>query len=111
MVYSACEKIRAEWEDLGTHLFVARPSVKAIISDGKDCADCLRKLLDEWLKGSSPKQPLPSWRGLCNALSHLDQSLAERISAEHQCGCSLCTGVITRITFLSYFIFHPLVLY
>ena len=92
-VYSACEQIRAKWEDLATHLFVARPSVEAIKADAKSCADCLKKLLDEWLKRSSPEQPLPSWRGLCNALSHLDQSLSERISAQHQCGCSLCTGV------------------
>ena len=82
IVYSACEQIRAEWEDLATHLFVARPSVKAIKADGKDCADCLRKLLDEWLKRSFPEQPLPSWKGLCNALAHLDRLLSESISAQ-----------------------------
>ena len=44
--------------------------------------------------------PLPSWRALCNALSHLDQSLSESISAQHQCECSLCTGVMTKIFFI-----------
>ena len=104
IVYFACELIQAKWEDLATHLFVARPSVQAIRKeDGKDCADCLRKLLDEWLKRSSPEQPLPSWRGLCYALSHLDQSLSESISAQHQCGCSICTGVITNYKLKSFF--------
>ena len=92
IVYSACEQIRAKWEDLATHLSAPRPSVEAIRADGKDSADCLRKLLGEWLKRSAPEQPLPSWRGLCDALSHLDLSLSERISDQHQCGCCICTG-------------------
>ena len=96
-VYLACRKICPKWEDLAARLFVCRPSVEAIRADGKDSADCLRMLLDEWLKRSSSEQPLPSWKGLCNALSHLDLPLAESISAQHQCGCSFCTGVMTKI--------------
>ena len=110
VVYSACEQIRANWEDLATHLSVARPSVLAIEADGKNSADRLRKLLDEWLKRSSPEQPLPSWRGLCNALAHLDRLLSESISAQHQCGCSLCTGVIIKISFYSVFMLHACLL-
>ena len=98
MVYFACEEICPRWEDLAARLFVSRSSVGIIRADGRDSADCLRKLLDVWLKRSSPEQPLPSWRGLCDALSNLDQSLSERISSEHQCSCSLCTGAITKIS-------------
>ena len=95
-VYFACENICPKWEDLAARLSVSRSSVGIIRADGKDSTDCLRKLLDEWLKRSSPEQPLPSWRVLCDALTHLDPPLSKSISAQHQCVCSLCTGVIPK---------------
>ena len=91
-VYTACKDVSPNWEDFAALLSVPRPMVERIRQDGKDSSDCLRRMLDEWLKRSSPDQPLPSWRVLCDALSSLDLSLSERISSQHQCGCSICTG-------------------
>ena len=61
-VYMACKDVSPNWEDFAALLSVPRPMVERIRQDGKDSSDCLRRMLDEWLKRSSPDQPLPSWR-------------------------------------------------
>ena len=45
-----------------------------------------------WLKRDSDKQPYPTWRGLCLVIADVDRIAAERISKEHKCQCSYCTG-------------------
>ena len=91
-VYSACAEIAARWEDLGLRLSIYRPSVQTIRANGRDVSDCLKRLLDEWLERNSSDQPPPSWRRLCDALSNLNRALSEKISSQHQCECSQCTG-------------------
>lgn len=88
-VFKYCHSVRAEWKTLASYLGVDRPTVEAIEKDevGK-VAECLQSLISAWLKRSSPTQPQPSWRLLCNAMSHLDALLS---GDEHKCKCSLCT--------------------
>ena len=86
-VYQWCEPVRYQWDTLATYLPVDRPAVNAIRRDGKDCNDCLQKLLDVWLKRLSPDQPLPSWCTLCEALARLDRNLSKELSSSHPCQC------------------------
>ena len=52
----------------------------------------LSDVLSAWLRRSSPAQPRPSWSVLCEALSHLDRNLSERIARDHpSCQCTECT--------------------
>ena len=92
VVFKTCKPFAARWELLATHLNISRESVEEIGRDGHDVADCLQKLLSVWLKRESFDQSLPSWRVLCEAIQELDRTVSERIVAEHQCGCTLCTG-------------------
>ena len=99
-MYSAIVDVCSDWEDLASRLSVYQPSVNTIKTDGKDSVDCLRKMLETWLKRSSDDQPLPSWRGLCDALAHKNLSLSQKISSQHQCGCSYCTGRNVNVLFV-----------
>ena len=92
-VFSSCQRISSKWEALGAYLHIRRSTVERI---KKDCpsnsSDCVLKLLDGWLRRDSHSQPLPSWRVLCGAMEELDLDLSRVLSAQHQCGCCICTG-------------------
>ena len=91
-MFKTCKPFAARWKLLAIHLNISRESVEEIGSNDNDVADCLQKLLSVWLKRESSDQSLPSWRVLCEAIQGLDRTVSERIVAEHQCGCTLCTG-------------------
>ena len=91
-MFKECRLFAARWDLLATYLNISRVTVEEIGRDEHDVADCLQKLLSVWLKRESPDQSLPSWRVLCEAIQELDRTVSERIAAEHQCGCTLCTG-------------------
>ena len=58
---------RDKWYDIGLELKIPYHTLNAIEKDcPNSCADCLRKMLVEWLTGDSPA---PSWSGLVEALS------------------------------------------
>ena len=39
-------------------------------------------IIASWLKRESPKQPLPTWRNMCNAIAIVDRSTAEIIAVD-----------------------------
>ena len=91
-MFKECRPFAAHWGLLAIYLNISRISVEEIGRDEHDVADCLQKLLSVWLKRESPDQSLPSWRLLCEATLKLDRAVSERIAADHQCGCTVCTG-------------------
>ena len=61
--------------------------------DERECGRCMLLMIAVWLKrADSDKQPYPTWRILCLAIAGVDRTAAERISREHPCQCSYCTG-------------------
>ena len=58
----------------------------------------LSNVLSAWLKRTSPAQPRPTWSVLCEALSHLDKNLSDKIARDHpSCQCVLCVPPNTSL--------------
>ena len=91
-IYILCESVRADWLELATYLKVDVAAIDAIKVLDEGPGRKLSNILSAWLKRTSPTQPRPTWSVLCEALSHLDSNLSERISSDHpSCQCVLCT--------------------
>ena len=83
-IYISCEAIRADWYQLAIYLHLDMATIDAIkAASSEGPCRCLSSVLSAWLRRTSPRQPRPSWRVLCEALSHLDRGLSERIAGEH----------------------------
>ena len=66
-VRSELFSVRDKWYDIGLELNIPFQTLNVIEKDNpNNCANCLRKMLMEWLSSSSPD---PSWSGLVEALS------------------------------------------
>ena len=91
-IYILCEPVRAGWLELATYLKVDVATIDAIKVLTEDPGRKLSDVLSAWLKRTSPTQPRPTWSVLCEALSHLDRNLSERIASDHpNCQCTKCT--------------------
>jgi hypothetical protein len=70
---------RSQWYNVGLELGLSPDSLDAIKGDNRECADCYRTMLKQWLKG---KHPRPTLAALAEALGsravnmgHLAQQL------------------------------------
>ena len=68
----------ANWRNLGIMLDIDDGELSEVKSDNAgNCGDCLREMLNIWLKKVDPK---PSWSSMAGALGDLgEESLAEHI--------------------------------
>ena len=69
-VEQTCQQFSANhWEEIG--------SVLGIRSTAS-----MSKMLSSWLQRKNPEQPLPTWKILCDAISTVDRTAAEKIAAD-----------------------------
>ena len=82
--------MRADWHHLGVRLGILHSTLYAIrAAHDRDLRMCLLAVIDTWLrrpKGEVRDDVRPTWRSLCEALSHINGPLAETIASQHQCG-------------------------
>lgn len=63
--------------NIGVFLDIENDHLKCIQRENNgNCRDCLREMLDEWLK-----QPHPTWSQLTEAVKVLNSNVAEKIQA------------------------------
>ena len=67
-----------DWQTIGALLEVEEEKIRAIQDEENNVSskDCLRVLLDEWLKSTDPP---PSWQALAEAVEPFDSDAADRI--------------------------------
>ena len=88
-VYIACKPVSSEWTNLGTRLGVVKDALDTIEADHrwKGVETCMSEMLSVWLKRPQGKVTnggiIPTWTILCDALTHIDRVLAERIAKDH----------------------------
>ena len=71
--------VRNKWYDIGLELNIPYHTLNVIEKDcPNNCADCLRKMLENWLTRTYPG---PSWSGLVDALS--SEPVGEKRLARH----------------------------
>ena len=72
------KKVAAKWHNLGIMLDIDDGELSKVKLDNADnCDDCLREMLNIWLKKVDPK---PLWSSMADALDDLgEESLAEHI--------------------------------
>ena len=89
-IISQCQDVRADWHHLGVRLGILYSTLEAIrAAHNADVRLCLSAVIDTWLrrpKGEVRDDVRPTWRSLCEALSHINGPLAETIASQHQCG-------------------------
>ena len=82
--------MRAHWYYLGILLGILHSTLEAIeAAHNRDLMRYLSAVIDTWLrrpKGEVRDDVRPTWRSLCEALSHINGPLAETIASQHQCG-------------------------
>ena len=85
-----CQSVSARWRDLGTRLGLLPHTMNSIEATHRgDVGRCLQAVIEKWLQrpmGEVLESVLPTWKNLCEALSYIDRSLADRIAKEHDCG-------------------------
>ena len=89
-VNAVCEEFSFMWEEIGSKLGIKRYAIETIIVNKSTCQKRMSAMIVVWLKREDAKQPLPTWRLLCQAITSVDRTSAERISKEHQCDCTEC---------------------
>ena len=89
-VNGVCQEIRFMWEEIGSKLGIKRYAIETINVDKITSQKRMSAMIVVWLKREDIKQPLPTWRLLCQAIASVDRTYAERISKEHQCDCTEC---------------------
>ena len=86
----ACQPVSARWRDLGTRLGLLPHTMNSIEATHRgDVGRCLPAVVEKWLQrpvGEVTGRVSPTWRNLCEALSHIDRPLADRIAKKHGCG-------------------------
>lgn len=99
-----CLSVAADWRNLGCLLGVAHSTLEEIRADNRTVKDCMYAMTAEWLKKNVCEGVVPTWRGLCEALSYIDKPLAESVSTIHACNL---TGMYDSILlFYLIFLFH-----
>ena len=82
--------MRAHWYYLGILLGILYSTLQSIeAAYANNIERCLSAVIDTWLrrpKGEVRVSVRPTWRSLCEALSHINGPLAETIASQHQCG-------------------------
>ena len=85
-----CQSVSARWRDLRTRLRVLPHTMNNIQATHRgDVERCLPAVIEKWLQrpvGEVSGCVLPNWRNLCEALSHIDRPLADRIARKRGCG-------------------------
>ena len=89
-VNAVCEEFSFMWEEIGSKLGIKRYAIETINVDKSTSQKRMSAMIVVWLKREDIKQPLPTWRLLCQAIASVDRTYAERISKEHQCDCTEC---------------------
>ena len=81
VLFRALLPLASSWQAIGEHLKLPPELLNTI---GIDCQyrerDCLREMLDEWLKMT---EPLPMWEQLVQAVMPIDKEKAEIIRVKH----------------------------
>ena len=89
--------LASKWKNLGSLLDIDKGTLDTIEHDYyKKADDCLREMLNIWLKKINPH---PSWQMLADAVQPLDLAIAERIHStystvalqkpSHSCSCAI----------------------
>lgn len=68
--------LAVHWKTIGTLLGVDSATFDKIEYEERAINDCLRKMLDEWLKRINP---LPTWAELIDAVNAVDKEKAQEI--------------------------------
>ena len=66
----------SHWENIGVLLGMDSNELDKIRDNEREVENCLRAMLSKWLKHVDP---VPTWKGLAEAMEVIDQSLAEKI--------------------------------
>ena len=80
-VYLTTIQFSAKWEDIGSRLGIAKPTIDIIARDNSSVTGCMSAMIASWLKRESPGQRLPTWRNMCTAIASVDLTTAESIAA------------------------------
>ena len=75
----------ADWKKLGLNLGFNSGQLNVIEKDGEDNADCLSRVIQEWLKRmhNEGEYGRPTWSNLVKALKRINLTLAEEIQERH----------------------------
>ena len=89
-IITQCRVVKAHWYYLGILLGILHSTLQSIeTAYASNIERCLSQVIDTWLrrpKGEVRDDVRPTWRSLCEALSHINGPLAETIASQHQCG-------------------------
>ena len=87
-LYIACKPVSGHWKELGARLGVLKNALVTIEANCNGKVDeCMSAILEKWLR--RPVEDVfdgtqPTWRILCEALSHIDKPMAEKLAEEHE---------------------------
>ena len=81
VVCEAMCPVRADWDKIGAQLQIDNVTLKCLERENKECEDCLRLMLEEWL---SQIEPVPCWEAIVGAVFHVgEEQLANSIRSEY----------------------------
>ena len=69
-----------EWHNIGVFLDVPAGDLQTIAKDNSRSRDCLREMLEVWLKQTHPR---PTWKGLAEAVEPIDPNLSKTITDKY----------------------------
>lgn len=67
--------LAADWQSIGALLDLPPMQLQAIRHDNSKAIDCMREMLDVWLK----REPPPTWERLIKAVEILDEAKAKHL--------------------------------
>ena len=71
-----------KWQNIGTLLGVRQGKLRSIKRDEQEADNCLREMLDTWLKQTDP---LPTWSVLAEVVEHFDPKTADEMRKISNC--------------------------
>ena len=81
VVCEAMYPVRADWDKIGAQLQIDNVTLKCLERENKECEDCLRLMLKEWL---SQIEPVPCWEAIVGAVFNVgEEQLANSIIIEY----------------------------
>lgn len=69
-----------EWQNIGVFLDLPAGVLQTIAKDNSRSRDCLREMLEVWLKQTDPR---PTWKALAEAVKPIDPNLSKTITDKH----------------------------